>query len=266
MSAIDAIKQGQLQSALEQLQLQVRQNPADAKLRIFLFQLLLVLGQWERALNQLKVIAELDGLALPMVQTYREAIMCEFLRQDVFAGKRSPLVLGDPPAWFGPLLEALRHEAEGANDAAEQLRQQAFDAAPASAGQIDGQPFQWLADADPRLGPVLEWIANGRYYWVPWMRVQKLVIEAPADLRDQVWMPANLTLQNGGELYGLIPTRYPATVAQGDDSLLLARRTEWREMPGQALQALGQRMLATDVADFALMDVREICINNDSPS
>lgn len=262
MSAIDAIKQGQLQSALEQLQQQIRQNPADAKFRIFLFQLLVVLGQWERALNQLKVIGELDGLAMPMVQTYREAIMCEFLRQDVFAGKRSPLVLGDPPAWFGPLLEALRCEAEGSG-AAEQLRQQAFEAAPASAGHIDGAPFQWLADADPRLGPVLEWVANGRYYWVPWMRIQKLVIDAPVDLRDQVWMPANLTLHNGGELYGLIPTRYPATVAQGDVNLLLARRTEWLELPGQGQQALGQRMFATDVADYALMDVREISINTD---
>ncbi|MFO1349473.1 MAG: hypothetical protein U1F68_01835 [Gammaproteobacteria bacterium] len=35
------------------MQEQVRKNPANAKYRVFLFQLLAVLGQWERALNQL---------------------------------------------------------------------------------------------------------------------------------------------------------------------------------------------------------------------
>ena len=34
----------------------------DAALRIFLFQLLAVQGQWERSLNQLNVAAELDAV------------------------------------------------------------------------------------------------------------------------------------------------------------------------------------------------------------
>ena len=47
------------------------------KLRVFLFQLLCVLGQWERALTQLNVAAELDAQALAMAQMYREALQCE---------------------------------------------------------------------------------------------------------------------------------------------------------------------------------------------
>jgi protein involved in temperature-dependent protein secretion len=35
----------------------------------------------------------------------------------------------------------------------------------------------------------------------------------------------------------------------------MARRTEWLEGNGQGL---GQRMFATDVADYALMDIRSI--------
>ena len=52
---------------------------------MFLFQLLGVMGQWERAATQLKVAAELDP-AMPMVQTYREAIRCEWCADEVFAG------------------------------------------------------------------------------------------------------------------------------------------------------------------------------------
>src|SRR5690606_10991406 len=67
--AVDAealLKAGDPTGALAALQNEVRSKAADAKLRVFLFQLLCVQGQWERALNQLKVCAELDPAALPM--------------------------------------------------------------------------------------------------------------------------------------------------------------------------------------------------------
>jgi type VI secretion system protein ImpE len=65
MSGIEAaefsLKNGDPAAALAQLQEQIKAQPANAKLRIFLFQLLCVLGQWERALNQLKVASGLDA-------------------------------------------------------------------------------------------------------------------------------------------------------------------------------------------------------------
>ena len=57
-AAEQSLKDGDPAAALAQLQEQVRANPADPKLRVFLFQLLCVLGQWDRALNQLNVAAE----------------------------------------------------------------------------------------------------------------------------------------------------------------------------------------------------------------
>ena len=70
--------------------------------------------------------------------------------------------------------------------------------APTASGTIDGKPFEWIADADPRLGPIMEAMVDGKYYWVPFTRLSRLDIEAPADLRDQVWMPAHFTWSNGG--------------------------------------------------------------------
>ena len=71
-AAEQALKDGDALRALKLLTEQVRAHPQDAKLRVFLFQLLCVTGQWERALNQLNVSLELDAGTLPMVQTYRE--------------------------------------------------------------------------------------------------------------------------------------------------------------------------------------------------
>lgn len=258
MPAEQSLREGRVQDALAELQAQVRKEPANAKYRIFLFQLLAVLGQWERALNQLNVLGEMDASSLPMVQTYREAIRCELVRTDVFAGRRSPLVFGDPAPWVALVLEALRLTAEGHPAEAQAVRDQAFEAAPATAGTLDGQPFVWLADADPRLGPMLEAVVNGRYYWIPFQRIRTIVLEQPADLRDYVWMPARFTWANGGETVGLIPARYPGSEASADPLIQLGRKTEWREGGAETWLGLGQRLLATDQGEYPLLDIRRI--------
>ena len=49
MPAIDALRTGDLAQALADLQNDVRSSPDDPRHRVFLFQLLAVLGNWDRA-------------------------------------------------------------------------------------------------------------------------------------------------------------------------------------------------------------------------
>lgn len=258
MSAVEALRQGRLKEALQLLQQEVRQNPADAKHRVFLFQLLAVQGKWDKALTQLNVAGDLDGETMPMVQAYREALQCEALRQQIFAGKRSPVIFGDPEPWIAQLVDSLRLGAQGDHVGAQRMREEAFEAAPTTSGSINDEPFEWIADADSRLGPVLELLVNGRYYWVPMHRIRSIRAEAPADLRDSVWMPVSLTWANGGEAVGFIPTRYPGTIEIDDDALLLARKTEWTEKAANVYWGVGQRMLTTDKGDYPLMEIRSV--------
>lgn len=244
--------------ALAALQAQVREKPADPKLRVFLFQLLSVLGQWERAMAQLEVCGELDHGTLAMVQTYREAIKCEAVRGAVFAGKTTPVIFGKPSEWIALLVQALSHEAQGHPEQAQQLRTQAFDAAPTTAGSLNGEAFDWIADADSRLGPVLEVVLNGRYTWVPFDSLQAITIEAPEDLRDMVWAPVHLTFSNGGDSVALVPTCYPGTREQADGKLKLARATEWLPSGTDQYVGLGQRILSTSSAEMGLLEAREI--------
>lgn len=243
---------------LPDLQARIRKEPQRADLRIFLFQVYCLQGEWAKASAQLQVVEELDKEALSMVQTYREALRCELLRKDVFAGTRTPLVLGDPQDWLAWLLEANRLLAEGHGQQAAELRTKALDAAPTVGGTLDGQRFEWLADADSRMGPVLEAVLNGKYYWIPLQRLAKLTVDAPADLRDMVWTPVVLTFTTGGENVALVPTRYPGTEAQADSKLRMARATEWVDRGHDTFTGLGQRMLASDAGDHPLLDVREI--------
>lgn len=261
MDAQQCLSEGKLEEALLQLQEDVRNDPSNVKHRIFLFQLLTVMGQWDRALNQLNVVGEMDDSAIAMVQMYREAIHCEGLRKEIFAGKRTPVVFGEPEQWMALLFEALRLTAEGQYARSQEVRNQAFELAPETKGSIGDpqkQPFDWIADADPRMGPMLETIINGRYYWLPFHRIRTINIEAPEDMRDQVWMPAYFTLANGGETVGLIPTRYPGSEDSDDNQIRSAHKTEWQEMDTDLYAGLGQRMLVTDVGEYSIMDLRQI--------
>ena len=253
-----------LEALLRDTQAQVKQEPAVPKHRVFLFQLLAVLGQWDRALTQLNLIGEMDAAALPMVHTYREALQTERLRESVFAGQRLPLVFGRPQRWVALCLEALRLGARGAHVQARDLRDEAFEMAPSSPGCIeepDGAAFNWIADADERLGPMTEAIIDGKYYWVPFSSVTRLQIEPPVDLRDLVWMPAFFRWTNGGESAGLIPTRYPGSERSDDDRIRTSARTEWVEVETGIFHGLGQRLLATDAGEYALMDIRLLTLD-----
>ena len=258
MQLDELIQKGDLKEALQLVQSEVRKNPAEAKHRVGLFQLLCILGHWDKALTQLNVAAELDSNNLLMAQVCREALQCEALRAEIFSGKKSPLIFGEPEEWVVWLIKANELSTAKEFKAAQELRQRAFESAPTVEGVIDDQKFNWIADADSRLGPILEAVIDGRYYWVPMKNIRIIKIESPSDLRDLVWTPVNFIWKNGGNSVGLIPTRYPGSELSEDCGIQLARKTEWLEKDGGLFIGLGQRMFATNQNEYPLLEARQI--------
>ena len=271
MSAAEALQRGDLGQALLELKAEIRAEPQNASLRIFLFQLLAVNGEWQKAMTQLQLCGQLDPAAELMVTAYTAAIQCERLREEIFAGKRTPLVLGEPEPWVAWMIQAQSMQSQGQSDVAEELRAKAFDAAPTTSGRLEfrasgkgseeqreSAEFAWLADADLSLGPILECMLDGRYYWVPINHMESMRIEPPTDLRDMVWLPTQFTWVGGGQQLGFIPTRYQGSEASDDDAIRLARRTEWVSDKNGFESGRGQRLLTTDQSEFGLLDLREI--------
>ncbi len=138
---------GEVAEALEAVQNQVRAEPSEPLHRVFLFQLLSILGQWDRALTQLNVAGEMNAGNLGMVQVYREALASEALRVEVFAGHKTPLIFGDPEQWVALLLEALKLSASGEIVKSQEMRAAALEEAPTTAGSGYGIRFR-----QPRAG------------------------------------------------------------------------------------------------------------------
>jgi len=264
MSAEDCIKAGDLAGALKLLQETIRESPDSARHRVFLFQLLAVQSNWDRALTQLNVAADIDPSTLLMAQACRELLQNEGFRSKVFAGSKAPLLFGEPASWVGTLIQALLPAANNDGEQALRVASEAFDQAPTSAGTIDDQPFEWISDADMRLGPVLEAVVNGRYYWIPFFNIAEIEFQPPEDLRDLVWIPAQFTWRNEGQAVGFIPSRYPDSTA--DDQLALARKTEWHDRGGEFFTGTGQRVFSTDAGDYPILETRRIVINHDKSS
>jgi type VI secretion system protein ImpE len=261
--AEEFLREGKLDEALASLQDQVRNDPAKPELRMFLFQLYSVMGNWPKALTQLNVAAEMDGEKMLVAEICRPALACEAFRSAVFEGTKKPLVFGEPEPWVSLLIQANELLAQGECEAAGKLREQAFEAAPAVSGQINDKPFEWLADADTRLGPILEAVVDRKYFWVPMTRIKTVRVEAPRALRNMVWAEAQFTWTNGGQAPGLIPARYAGSESADDSYLRLGRQTAWKELAGGHFVGLGQRMLATDRDEYPLLEVRSITLDNE---
>lgn len=253
-----ALAEGDFETARARLMDAVRAAPGDPFLRAFLFQFSALAGDWSRASKQLDILGKLKPEALDLVHDYRVAIAAEAVREAVWAGQMSPPVFGKPRPWIAKMTQALREP----DYRADALRREALEEAPALSGSLNDETFEWIGDSDNRLGPAFELMINGEYHWMSFEDVAVLECEPPSDLRDYVWTLGLLTIATGATLPVMIPSRYPGAATAEDPSLRAGRKSAWRELPGGLEAGYGQRVLAMDQRDAALLDIRRLAFDH----
>jgi len=258
MTAQELLKQAKPEEALERMQADIKKQPGDAGLRLGLFQLFVLTGQWTRALAQVQTAVSLDPALAPLAQMLRSLVELEQVRSAVFDGGRVPMVLGPTPDWLKLLLEICSSTNDLRSAQLAKTHAKALKNAPARAGFVDGQAFNWITDADARFGPALEVYLQGNYYWVPFDRVTRIDFEKPRDLQDLIWLRAKLTWSNGGTVSVHIPVRYPNTEKSICPNLLLARTVAWQELGTNCLIGTGVRVLSADSGDFPITTIRTL--------
>jgi len=230
MKAQELFKAGKLDEAVQALGAELRENPADAQRRTFLFELLCFAGEYQRAEKQLDVLAS-DGRAAELgALLYRAALHAERIRQSIFERRDYP------PSAPGS------------------------DAVPS--GTLNGKPFESIEDADPRVGPKLEVFAAGDYLWIPFQHISSIVLEAPKRLRDLLWIPAivrtgpSFKERELGEV--LLPVVCPLSWKHSDDQVRLGRATEWQEDETKNVVPVGQKMFLVDDEEIPILEIRNL--------
>jgi type VI secretion system protein ImpE len=252
MAGLELLEAGPLSAAIKQLADQVRAKPADVAARTFYFELLCLNGDLDRAARQLEVLGATDPQL--GVGIYFGALEAERERRKFFHGGPRPRILGHTtraPAY----LEAVEYYAAGNFPGAAKLLQDAAEEPGSFCGTLNGNHVTGLSDTSDLLGPFLEIVMDGHYTWVQWDELQSLSVPEPRYLRDTVWLPVSLELASGGHGEALVFSLYVDSQLQADE-LKLGHKTIWLSDPMEFTVAYGQKVIATDQADYALMEMR----------
>jgi type VI secretion system protein ImpE len=244
----------------------IRAEPTSATERFRLFQVLSMRGRWEDAKRQLQQALNNDASLLPMIRSYQHIIDAEQQRDRCWRGGAPVKLAGHAIEDWATHLAANCTRLDDPECLASNLA-----GAPAVRGEIDvvregtqdiqTHEFQWIADGDCRLGPMLELIGAQGYSWMPLTQLREIEIAAPQSGVDRLWARAVLTLASGERQRTTIPVRYTGDYASLSSALLLGRKTCWQALGDESLQLFtgaGQRMWITDLDEYALLDIRAV--------
>jgi type VI secretion system protein ImpE len=256
MDAQELLRSGDLPGARAMLAEELRRTPGDSRARQFFWQLIAVAGDWDKASTQIRALAAADPKAMMMANVYGQALGAMKTRDAVFAGKEKPVSLVGQEPWVVGLLDALHAYTVVAPDAAARS-EAALAEAPATPGSLNGERFEWIADADTRFGPMLEVIVGDAYGFVPFAAVTRLKAVEPVDLRDFVLHAVEIELKSGQTSMAMIPVVYPGTHKHNKPQLNLARATEWIDDGGGEI-GVGQRIFTTDGPEVEFLALRDL--------
>lgn len=255
MSIRDNIRDGDLDGARAALIDAVRADPASARDRLALAEVLIVLGDLVRADTHLDAAQNLDTSFALVVALGRQLIRAATWRNETFTAGRPPeLVTARTPSVDSAL--AILLAARSGTDVA--IDEPAADGQPVVSGSIDDRSFSGWRDGDDRTAGILEVLTStGNYVWVPFEHVRSLRWLPFERLRDTVWRPAELEVADGPNGVVYLPVIYHAGAEQTPDQRL-GRATDWIE--GAFVSGVGLRTWligdeAVSPGDFAQLTV-----------
>jgi type VI secretion system protein ImpE len=257
-NADDLLRAGDLEAARALLIEDAKKAPSDQGVRMFLFQLNCLMGDWDRARTQLRVLASLSPEAQMLAVNYNMAIDAELERAGAFSGKSPPALLVSSSPWARDLVAALAALSQGRTEEGVEKRDAAFNAAPDTPGDLDGVTFDWLADGDSRFGPSLEAIVAGHWGLIPFEAIESIKCSGPEDLRDLVWLPVELAFKTGQSKNAMLPVRYPGSDIHPDAAVRMARQTDWKDAPW-GVEGVGQHEWSLSGGeDVGLLGIRHL--------
>jgi type VI secretion system protein ImpE len=256
------LKAGDLAQAKKEILASVKRAPQDQKARMYLFQLLLITGDWDKAEVHLRALSQLSPEAHMLATVYSALILTEKARSAAFHGKvEAPILIGGSP-WAEGVSASIMQRGLGNVDEALRLHSEALDLAGNTKGLFNDTSFEWIADVDGRLGPVFEAVLGGQWGLIPFEAVQQIKCEGPQNLRDLVWLPAEFRFRTGQSGAGFLPARYFGSEASENPEVQLGRTTIYISGAGGEEVPMGQKMFWTSEGDdLPIFDLRTMSMD-----
>ncbi len=262
MTSKALLEAGRIDDAIQAVTQDVKARPADSSLRVFLFELLCLKGDLDRASKQLDVLGtQGSGLDSELaIQIYRDLIAAERARRAVFHDGGLPKFFLPPPPYMDDYVLLANKIAKAPAEAAAMLPA-AEEQWPAITGRIGDRPFESCRDLDGRGGPVLVVFHNGSYLWLPFEQIRRIDVTAPRKLRDMVWAHAQVETYEDSVGDVFVPALYVDTHTHANDQARLGKVTEWLSLQDQLLYGAGLRVFLVDDEEMSIFDLRNVEFN-----
>ena len=238
------LESGNLRGAIEAALGLVKANPTEASARIFLFELSIFAGDWERAKRQLDVIGHQDTTAMIGSKIYEQCVLAEGKRADFFAKGTKPEFLATPPDYVYGILTANNRVREGNLAEARQILDQVDEQRTAFPCKVNGADAADFRDYNDLTSGILEVIIKDSYVWVPFEQIEKITFDAPKSQRDYFWRQATMETDNGTNGDVFIPALYNDSWRSGDDLIRLGKVTDWRDFGEDIYVGEGTKLFA----------------------
>lgn len=260
MNSREHYQAGQLDEAIAAALAEVKAAPGDASKRAFLADLSCLAGDIERADRQLDMLVELDPKAAVGCSLYRQLIRAEQARQQCFGEGRVPEFLHEPSGALKAHLEASILVREGKTAEAAATLARAEDERPKVGGTCDGATFDDFRDCDDLTASFFEVLTStGKYYWVPFEKIELVELRKPERVRDLLWRRARMIVRDGGpdgEVF--LPCLYAGSAKETEAALRLGRATDWRGGDDSPTRGAGLRTFLAGDDAVTLHQVNEL--------
>jgi type VI secretion system protein ImpE len=259
MSASDHLKAGRLNEAVAEAQAAVRSRPQDQASRYLLAELMCFTGELEKADKQLDALGELDPKQMMTVSMFRQLIRSEQARGQFYQDGRVPEFIDTPTPDMEQRLRASLLIREGNLAEAGRVLAAAEAQRTPVTGTCDGKPFTEFRDLDDLTAAFFEiYTATGKYYWLPFEKIEEIEFRPPERSRHLLWRSARLTHRDGPEIEVHLPALYAGSARQDDVQCQLGRMTNWLGGDGEPMRGVGQRTFLIDDEARGIMEITSI--------
>lgn len=259
MTARECYEAGRLDDAVQAALAEVKAAPADSPRRVLLAELSCFAGDVERADRQLDLLADVDPKSALGISLFRQLVRAEQARRQFWTEGRVPEFLVEPTEVLKQHLQASILVRDGDATSAAAMLVAAEEARPKVAGICDGQAFDDFRDLDDLTSCFFEVLtSNGKYYWVPFEKIELVELRPVQRVRDLLWRRARMIVREGPDGEVFIPCLYPGSHGESEDPLRLGRATDWRGGSGSPTRGVGLRTFLAGEAAKTILELKEL--------
>ncbi|MFT7639768.1 MAG: type VI secretion system protein ImpE [Pirellulaceae bacterium] len=258
MEALEQFNLGDIEAAVSSAIALVKAKPSSIPARLVLAQMLCFQGDLERADKHLEtalIQAPEQGLQIAL---YRQLLRAEISRKECLSEGRLPEFVGEASDIAKLHIEAMIDIREGRSAEAAEKLAQVEEKRPHVTGTCDEKEFTDIRDQDDLTSSFMEVLTStGKYYWVPFEKLQIVDFEAPKGPWDLLWRQADMVVTDGPTGVVYVPITYYPFDSELTTEHRLGRTTDWIESDGVA-RGIGRREFWLDEDAKSIMEISSL--------